>query len=318
VLGLYVMSRFAVANSSGMYRSFQEMYLSIRSSQATLAWLPDDFYLALSVGWFTMFFALFAASFFFRKLLARWCENDHAVDALRWLVASGRIRLLFVLLFGLASTTLAFPIAAVPLAMVSLAALALCLYQPFLQNLNIPVDTPSLWRATRGLLSFILLTTVFSALAFALAWLASQAPTPVKQFAHAALYAGETIIGGLIVAIAVFRISRPQLPATLRRFVSSEYFVSLFRLDYFGMLATAWLLPPLMVSAFFMWFAYPTLQYQAQIDGVQLSWWLRAFSGAADAIRHYWFISIAPVVLVLGVLVQTKVVFELERRKLAP
>jgi hypothetical protein len=103
--------------------------------------------------------------------------------------------------------------------------------------------------------------------------------------------------------------------ATLRRFFSLRYLITWVRLDYFGLLATLWLAPPLVVSAFFMWFAYPTIKHQTQIDGTQIPWWLGVFASAADALTKYWYVATIPFVFALATLIHAKIVFELERNE---
>jgi hypothetical protein len=312
--GLYLMSRFAMANFPGMYRSFQEMYLRLRSIHETLSWLPDNFYAALIAGWIVVALALYLTSFVLRKSLAKYCKTDHALEALRWFLRSRRIRLFVVLLLALAAITLVFPIATVPLLIVSLAALGLSFHQPFLEDQRLPNDSQSLWSMARGFFLFILLSTILALCSYALSQLISQSVMPITYVASLVWYVGQSALEGLIVAAAIFglRQLRHHRP-TLRRFFSPRYLITWIRLDYFGLLATLWLAPPLMVSAFFMWFAYPTIKYQTQIDGTQISWWLGAFARAADAFTKYWFLATVPPVLALGTLIHAKIAFELER-----
>jgi hypothetical protein len=307
------MSRFAMANFPGMYRSFQEMYLGMRSSHEALSWLPDSFYVALIAGWLAITLALYLISLALRKLLAICCEDDHTLESFRWFFRSRRIRFLVVLLLALAAITLAFPIAAIPLLVVSVATLGLSFHKPFLEDQRVPNDSHSLWNVTRGFLLFILLSTILVACSYALSRFISQSVMLITYVANLVWYVGQSALEGLIVASSIFGLGLLRHRATLRRFFSPRYLVTWLRLDYFGLLATLWLAPPLVVSAFFMWFAYPTIKYQTQIDGTQIPWWLGAFASAADAFTKYWYVATIPFAFALGTLIHAKIVFELER-----
>jgi hypothetical protein len=311
--GLYLMSRFAVANSTGMYRSFQDMYLRLRSFDEALAWLPESFYIGLTMGWLVVVLTLYLISLTLRKVLAIYGSDDHALEALRWCFRSRFTMLIAATLLLLAAITLAFPLAAIPLLIVSIATLGLSFHRPFLDDQRLPNDQEALWSATLGLLLFVLLSTTLAVCSYTLSRLTPQDIALIPFVFNLVWYVGQSAFEGLIVAAAIFGLEKLRHRTNLRRFFSPRYLITWLRLDYFGLLATLWLAPPLMVSAFFMWFAYPTIKYQTQIDGTQIPWWLDAFASAADAFTKYWYLATIPFVFALGTLIHAKIVFELDR-----
>ena len=313
VAGLILLSSYAASNVPGMFWSLQETYRRVKSVQEVPSWLPNDFVVTLLASWLVTTLTLYVASHILHRLCSRYCDKDHALEALHWIVFSPRIRNLFLLNFALTVTTIAIPVAAVPLVLVSLVALALAVYQPFLEAQQLPRDSKSVRRATRSFFLLVFTSLVFLVLSFGVSWLVSRGATTVQLVMNVVWYVFQSALEGLLLAVVIFDIELLRTRVNLGRFFSIRYLVTWVRLDYLGLLMFLWLAPPLVLLAVFMWFAYPSIRYDAQVNGVAVSWWVSNFASAADALRKNWYMALPPMVLVFATTMHAKIVFELEK-----
>lgn len=247
------------------------------------------------------------------RLCARFCVADYVVEAFRWTVLSARVRFLLALPLGLAAASLAIPILIVPVWIVSSVVLALTVYQPFLSDQQLPRDLKSVSGATRGLLRLTLVALAYVGISLGGWWLIRQSTEPILYVASVFWYVLEFSVDALLLASAIYGFGLIRGLADLRRFFSIRYLVTWLRLDYFMALAALWLAPPIVLLAFFMWFAYPAIRFQAQVNGESVSFWLRLMAGTADAFSKFGILSLMPAAFVLGTLLHAKIVSELER-----
>ena len=293
-----------------------QVYGKVRTLNDAIARLPENVWMGLGLVWLAGFAAIAVPSAVLQYVARRTSttrEFEISRDVLKW-APSSRIALTIILLTVITTYVVATTNWSWLVLPLLIATFTLGTHEPLLQ----PVGGHVNWSLLRSRVpSLVVAICAFIALLFVermASWALALLYSPLEIFGNLVLYLIGMVVSTYLLSGAIYGFADRNAFESLRRYATWRWIAIWLYFDYRLYVVAAWLLPTLLLTAVFGWFAIPTIHQHAQEARQPMPLFAEAIAIVVDTFTRYWYLFCIPIVGGLWLAACGRVLVVLEQR----